>query len=188
MALSGNHTARIALLSVATILGILSLFLGWWVFHVEVEGAERDSSAKPFDAGDFADDDEDDPEGLDQEVIVTGILASLATLAVLAYLVLELLPAIGKAAQPLPRLVVAFISISLGLAAVLYTTFAWPDGAGGQMDFFDKTTFGGAPFGGDGSVSSYGGIGWWLAIASTILLPLATFLIGLRDPRTATPA
>jgi hypothetical protein len=190
MAYSGNQVARIVVLFLATLCTLFSIFMPWWTVATDVSGNHDAASAQPFHAGRLADRQDGNggtQKGLSDQVIVTGILITLAALAVLGFTLLDVLPMMGRSARPLANLVAALVSAGLGLSAVLYTMFAWPNAMGSDTKFFQTRTFNGGFFGGSGQIQSYGDIGWFLAIAGTIVLPLAAFVLGLLPasrPRT----
>ncbi|HLE46919.1 MAG TPA: hypothetical protein VI818_01380, partial [Candidatus Thermoplasmatota archaeon] len=58
--LSPQQWLRAGLLVGALVLGIVSLFTPWWTVAAESGGSSRDSSARPYDAGDLKDRTDDD--------------------------------------------------------------------------------------------------------------------------------
>ncbi|MBI2078925.1 MAG: hypothetical protein HYT80_11245 [Euryarchaeota archaeon] len=192
--LSPQQWLRTGILLGAFVLGLVSLFTPWWTVAVEVGSSQDDSSARPYDAGDFKDrtDDDGETKGITTETILTGVFLTLSLLAVLAYLVLEALPLAGKAFPALYKMVAAGVAVLFGAVAVIYTATAWPSGADiGGLGFFDS--FQSEGFSGFGvntpgtTLTTYAGFGWYVGILATVVLPAAAFVHGLVKPEAAAP-
>ncbi|MBI2077591.1 MAG: hypothetical protein HYT80_04355 [Euryarchaeota archaeon] len=159
---------RIGILGFALLLALAALWLPWWEVRFDIFGQGVSETVAPYRAGDFA--DQPDRDVLSDEVLFTGILATLAAAAALATLVLELLPTIGRAATRGQVVGACVLTAALGLAAVLYTATAWPEEITQDTDFFDEFHYTGSDF--TGNATFTGQSGWFLEIAGTVALPL----------------
>lgn len=171
---TGRQLTRIGILFAAVILAMISLFVAWWGVTFITGGIERPVEAKPFSG--FDGDDE-----LGSEAVLTGVFALLATLAVLAYLGMEIMAAMGRTLAPLYALIPPAAAFLFGLTAVLYTALAWPAGASNEnVGFFDSR---------EDSVPGLGAVkrvfspsvGWYFAVLGLIVAPATTFWLGLRE-------
>lgn len=193
--LSPQQWLRVGLLAAAFALTLISVFTPWWTIFVQSGATTDDSSVRPYAAGNLA--DEGDRDGLGGEALLTGIFVTMALGGVTALLGVELLPLAGKSLPPIVKLVGAGVAVVFGLVALIYTATAWPPEAtrgGAEMGFYDSRHIEGfSGFGvdtPDTDISTYAGVGWYLAIVGTILLPAGAIVYGIviAAPSAALPA
>lgn len=100
----------------------------------------------------------------------------------LTFLLVHVLEGLGVQTPPFLDWAAPAVASVLGLAAVLYTAFAWP----GEMDaqFFDSKTSDSPGFGSGFTMKATysAGLGWYFGILGTIVAPIVASIVGARAP------
>lgn len=176
--LDRRTTIRLGLVAAALLLCVASLFLSWWTLHEKgregFESFDRSHAAKPFDAGYFSDAGAFEGEGLDTETQATGWLMVVATLGVAALLGVEVLAAAGRTVTMGMHMLPSAAAGLPGLAAILFTAFAWPGGWSAAA-FFDHQEIR-HTVGYQGDLNYYAGLGWYFGLIGAVITPIGLFL------------
>lgn len=183
---------RVLIALVAVVLGFVAMFTAWWTVDATVTGQFQGQpitnsasfDAKPYSAGRFEDASFGaSGKGLGTEVIVTGILFTFALIGTVGFLLLEIASIVRPSLPAIVRVGIVLVTALVGAAAVLYTALAWPPGVDDKIGFFDSES---QTLGDTNAKQTYGaGIGWYFAIASSFVLPLAALYTRMFSPANA---
>ena len=159
----GPGNVRSVLLFVALAGAVGSHILPWWV--VTQRGDRFESF--PYYARDFG------PAGAEKlynDVIVSGVLLTVAAVALLVALVLASMQGrLRPIALPL-RMLPTVVSILAGASALAYTATQWPTYLRPSTTFWDYV---GPPY----DRYSTAGVGWWIGAVCVVLLPAVVLVI-----------
>ena len=170
--------------SLPPLLLFASLFLPWWIIHIDSGLGDEWIRFRPFhDEGVHDADDED----LNDETWFTGAVALIAICAGIAQSILAARDPDRDPLRAKRRLILNAMAASLTLLAILYTALQWPAGIGdGELTFYDEEDSGPPPQSSEPNqiivaahLTARGGLGWGFAIATG----LAHTILSLVDAR-----